>query len=184
MQITDAEAAKSLDDIDAITRKVKQSLFFRRVRVSILLWGVLTFIGYLSGHFYPASAWWIWRGVYVVGITGTIFAGTFSSENGQGMRFDARMFFAFILFFVFGMLWTDVLGAFSPRQRDAFWPTYFMLAYTLLGLWAGTAFVVIGLAITALTVASYFLSGSYFGLTMAAVNGLGLILAGLWMWRQ
>ena len=67
---------------------------------------------------------------------------------------------------------------------DAFWPTYFMLAYTLLGLWAGTAFVVIGFAITALTVASYFLSGSYFGLTIAAVNGLGLILAGLWMWRQ
>ena len=76
------------------------------------------------------------------------------------------------------------LGRFTPRQIGTFWPIYFMLFYIIAGLWFGHAFVVIGLAITALTLSA--ISGPATGSSswMAVVNGGGLMLGGLWMRRS
>jgi len=93
------------------------------------------------------------------------------------------MLAAFLLFFAFGFF-TCWLGHFTPRQLGTFWPIYFMLVYVLAGLWVGLAFVVIGVAITALTLIGYFFIGEAFPLWMAFVNGGGLILSGLWMRRN
>ncbi len=72
----------------------------------------------------------------------------------------------------------------GPRELGAFWPIYFMLFYCIAGLWFGRAFIIIGIAIIVLTLIGYFLiDGGAFLLWMAAVNGGGLILAGLWMRR-
>jgi hypothetical protein len=72
-----------------------------------------------------------------------------------------------------------------PRELGAFWPIYFMLFYCLAGLWFGRAFISIGLGITALILIGYFfVGGAAFLLWMAAVNGGGLILGGLWMRRM
>jgi hypothetical protein len=60
-----------------------------------------------------------------------------------------------------------------------------MLIYCIAGLWFGRAFVAIGLGITVLTLIGYFfVTGAAFLLWMAAVNGGGLILSGLWMRRS
>jgi hypothetical protein len=67
---------------------------------------------------------------------------------------------------------------------DAFWPIYFMMVYTIVGLWFGYAFVAIGVGITALTLIGYFFAGDWFNLWMAVVDGGGLILGGLWMRRS
>ena len=80
-----------------------------------------------------------------------------------------------------GLFDRDIAG---PRQRGTFWPIYFMLVYTVVGLWVGLAFVAIGLSIIALTLVGYFFIGDAFDLWMAFVNGGGLILGGLWMRRS
>jgi hypothetical protein len=49
------------------------------------------------------------------------------------------------------------------------------------GLWFGIAFVAIGVVIAALTLVGYFFIGAAFPLWMAFVNGVGLIISGLWM---
>jgi hypothetical protein len=97
--------------------------------------------------------------------------------------FDARMLFALLLFIAFGIFccW---LGHFTPRQLGTFWPIYFMLVYTIAGLWVGHAFVAIRLCIRALTLIGYFFVGDAFDLWMALVNGGGLVLGGLWMRRS
>ena len=78
-----------------------------------------------------------------------------------------------------------MLGHYGPRELGAFWPIYFMLFYTIGGLWFGHAFVAIGLGITVLTLIGYFfVDGAAFLLWMAVVNGGGLILGGLWMRRS
>jgi hypothetical protein len=77
-----------------------------------------------------------------------------------------------------------VLGHFTPRQMGTFWPIYFMLLYIIAGLWFGQAFVVIGLCISALALAGYFLVGDWFDLWMAFVDGGGLMLGGWWMRRS
>ena len=69
------------------------------------------------------------------------------------------------------------------QELGAFWPIYYMLVYSIVGLWVGWAFVAIGLVITALTLIGYFFVGSSFDLWMAVVNGGGLIVGGLWMRR-
>jgi hypothetical protein len=59
-----------------------------------------------------------------------------------------------------------------------------MLIYTVVGLWFGLAFVVIGVGVTVLTLIGYFFIGAWFEPWMALVNGGGLILGGLWMRRN
>ena len=79
-----------------------------------------------------------------------------------------RMLAAFLLFLAFGIFccW---LGRFTPRQIGTFWPIYFMLFYTIAGLWIGNAYVVIGLGITALTLIGYF----FIGALVRALDGGG-----------
>ena len=81
------------------------------------------------------------------------------------------------------LLWTQGFARFSPRQMGAFWPTYFMLAYALVGLWAGRALIVIGLGVSAATALAFAYAGDWFEPWMALVNGGGLALGGLWMRR-
>jgi hypothetical protein len=53
----------------------------------------------------------------------------------------------------------------------------------LAGLWFGAAFAALGLGLSALALAGYLWSGEGFNLWLAAVNGGGFILCGLWMRR-
>jgi hypothetical protein len=122
--------------------------------------------------------------VYVLGVTGTIVAAGYENNRAATRTFDLRMLAAYLMFFAFGFLWTVGLVHLPPRLLGVFWPTYFMLAYAIAGLWFGIAFVVIGLAIAALTLVGYFWAGPWFELWMAAVNGGGLVLGGLWMRRN
>jgi hypothetical protein len=119
-----------------------------------------------------------------VTVATAVVISAFPDARAAGRRYDFRVFTAFALFFAFGMLCTTGFAHFTPHQIGAFWPIYYMLIYTIVGLWVGWAFVVIGLGITVLTLVGYFFIGAWFDLWMAAVNGGGLILGGLWMRRS
>jgi hypothetical protein len=176
------EAASALSDIDAIVSRVRQSRIYDLASLMLIMWGVLVFAGYLETWLSPRNAFYGWAAVYVVGIAGSI-AISASNRQRSGVRtLDYRVLAAFVLFVAFGMFccW---LGHFGPRQLGTFWPIYFMLVYTIAGLWIGRAFVAIGLGIIALTLVGYFLIGE-FDLWMAFVNGGGLMLGGLWMRRS
>ena len=177
------QAAEALDEIDAIVRRVRQSRIYNLASLMLMMWGVLVFAGYVLNFLSPRNGVMIWIALDVAGIAGS-FAISRYDHAREGIRtFDLRMLAAFLLFIVFGMF-CSWLGHFTPRQLGAFWPIYFMLVYVIAGLWFGHAFVVIGLAITALTLIGYFFTGNWFELWMAFVDGGGLILGGLWMRRS
>jgi hypothetical protein len=183
MSIESREAAAALSDIEDIVRRVRQSRIYQLASLLLIMWGALTFAGYLVTWFSPRHAVYAWPAVYVVGIAGSA-AISVSNRMRSGIRtFDIRMFAALLLFIAFGIFccW---LGHFGPRQLSTFWPIYFMLIYTIAGLWVGRAFVAIGLSIIVLTLAGYFFIGDAFDLWMAFVNGGGLMLGGLWMRRS
>jgi FtsH-binding integral membrane protein len=177
------EAASALSDIDAIVGRVRQSRIYDLASQMLVIWGALTFAGYLVTWLSPRSATYAWIAVYVAGIAGSVAINASNRSRSGVVRFDARMFAAFALFIVFG-LFCNWLGHFTPRQLGTFWPIYFMLVYTIAGLWVGQAFVAIGVSIIALTLIGYFFVGDAFDLWMAFVNGGGLILGGLWMRRS
>jgi hypothetical protein len=183
MSIDSQQAASALSDIDTIVRRVRQSRIYNVASLIIIMWGALTFAGYLATYLSPRSGYYFWTAVYLTGIAGSFVVSRFDQAR-KGVRiFDVRILAAFVLFIAFGIFccW---LGHFMPRQLGTFWPLYFMLVYTIAGLWIGYAFVAIGLGITALTLIGYFFVGDAFDLWMAVVNGGGLMLGGLWMRRS
>ena len=182
--IDSKEAASALSDISEIARRVRQSTIYRLSSLMLIIWGALTFAGYILSYLSPRHAGYGWIAVYVAGIAGTIVLSAFNRARSGIRSFDIRMFAAFLLFMAFGIFSSVWLGHFTPRQLGTFWPIYFMLFYTIAGLWVGPAFVAIGLGIIALTLIGYFFVGDAFDLWMAFVNGGGLIVGGLWMRRS
>lgn len=181
--IDSTQAAEALADIDDIVRRVRQSQLYQLASLAALWWGALVFAGNLITWLWPAYAGYAWPAVDVLGVGGLAAIRLLTPRQPHAASFDLRLLLVFALFFAFGNLCTSVIGDFGPRQLGAFWPIYFMLFYTLAGLWFGTAFVAIGLGITALTLIGFFYIGEAFPLWMAFVNGGGLIVGGLWMRR-
>jgi hypothetical protein len=184
MTIDPREAANALSDIDAVVRRVKQSRFYNFASLMLILWGAVVAAGYVASQLMPRSAGYAWIALYVVGIAGSFAISRFDHVREGVRTFDLRIFAALMLFLGFGLLWTTGLAHFNGRQLGTFWPTYFMMAYAITGLWFGWAFVVIGLGITALTLIGYFFLGDWFELWMAVVDGGGLMLGGFWMRRS
>jgi hypothetical protein len=176
------EAASALSDVEDIAYRVRQSTIYDLYSILMIMWGALTFAGYLATYLSPRHAG-VGPTVYIAGIAGSFVVSAFGYTRTRVRAFDFRMLGAFLLFVAFG-LFCCWLGHFTPRQLGTFWPIYFMLAYTIVGLWVGQALVAIGLGITALTLIGYFFVGDAFDLWMAFVNGGGLILGGLWMRRS
>jgi hypothetical protein len=177
------EAASALSDIEAIASRVRQSTIYGLSSLLIIMWGALTFGGYLATYLSPRHAGVAWFSVYVAGIAGSFVVSAFGYTRTRVRAFDFRMLAALLLLIAFG-LFCCWLGHFTPRQLGTFWPIYFMVIYVIVGLWVGQAFVAIGLSIIALTLICYFYIGDAFDLWMAFVNGGGLILGGLWMRRS
>ena len=181
--IDSRQASEALSEINEIARRVRQSQIYDISSYIMVMWGALVGAGNLVTYLWPRYAGYAWIAVYVLGVAGWCAISVLNFSRSRVHSFDARMLTAFLLFFAFGFF-TCWLGHFTPRQQGTFWPIYFMLVYALVGLWVGWAFVVFGLAITALTLIGYFFIGEAFPLWMAFVNGGGLILGGLWMRRN
>ena len=181
MTIDPGEASKMLADIDAVIQKVKQSRDYRLAGAIMILWGVIVLGANLICAATPRWSSSIWLAIDALGVAATL--GMLQRGLPNRGRFPVRFLAAVLLFFVFGMIWSQLLGRFAPRQLDAFWPTLFLFAQTLAGIWFGVAYSMLGLALTALILAGYFWSGEWFTLWLAAFNGGGLILCGLLMRR-
>jgi MFS family permease len=181
--IDPSEAASALSDIDDVARRVRQSTIYRICSLIMIMWGTLVFAGYLVTYLSPQYSRYAWPVVYVAGIVGSFAISARGYPRTRIRSFNFRTLAAFLLFIAFG-IFVNWLGHFTPRQVGTFWPIYFMLVYTIAGLWVGPAFVAIGLGVTAFTLIGYFFSGVWFDLWMAVANGGGLMLGGLWMRRS
>jgi hypothetical protein len=177
------QAAAALSEIEGVVRRVRQSRIYNLASLMLIQYGVLVLVGNLGAYLWPRSAGYLWVAINVVGVAGCFVISALAHRRSGVRTFDVRLLLALLLFFAFGYL-TCVLGHFGPRELGAFWPIYFMLVYTIVGLWVGPAFVAIGLGIAALTLIGYFFVGAWFEPWMAVVNGGGLMLGGLWMRRS
>jgi len=178
------EAAAALSDIEDIAERVRRSRVYQVASLIMMLWGVLSFGGYLGQHWWPRSSNLIWLTINIVGLAGSFTLAIMKRPLGMSTKSDGwRVGVAFAVLIAFGLFWGNV-GHFSGRQMSAFWPTYYMMGYVIAGLWLGPAFMVIGSSIITLTLIGYFFVGSWFDIWMAFVNGGGLLLAGAWMRRE
>jgi hypothetical protein len=178
----DAEQAGAiLAEVDSIVAKVKQSRLYRLTGALLILWGAIVVAADLIGFLWPRWSVSTWVVANALG-AGASFA-MLRAGPDVPRRLPWRFLAAFALFAAFGLLWSVGFGRFGPRELDAFWPTLFLFGYALAGLWFGAAFAVLGLSLSALVLAGYLWSGEWLNLWLAAANGGGFILCGLWMRR-
>ncbi|SRR5579871_561285 len=183
-QIDAKQAAQALSDIEHIVQRVRQSRIYDLSSQILIAAGVLVLAGNVANFWAPRQAIYIWIAVNVLTVACVAALCTFGGKKLGVWTFDFRVLAAFLMVYGFGLLCCGVLGHFGPRGLGAFWPIYFMLFYCVAGLWFGRAFIAMGLSIIVLTLIGYFfVEGAAFLLWMAAVNGGGLILSGLWMRR-
>jgi hypothetical protein len=184
VSIDSQQAASALSDIDVIVRRVRQSRIYNFSSVMLIMWGALVFAGYVASYIWPRMNGVHWIVLDVIGLAASLAIGASTRQRAGVNTFSTRFLAAFVLFAVFGCILSIGVGHLRPRQMDAFWPIYFMMVYTIAGIWFGYAFVAIGVGITALTLVGYFFAGDWFHLWMAVVDGGGLMLGGLWMRRS
>ena len=178
------EAEQALSDIKDVVQRLRQSHIYDIASQIMIAAGVLVLAANLANFALPRYSALSWISVNVLNVAIAAALSTMGSSKTGVQTFDHRVLAAFLMFYAFGLLCCDVLGHFGPRELGAFWPIYFMLFYCLAGLWFGRAFIAMGFAIIVLTLIGYFfVEGAAFLLWMAAVNGGGLILSGLWMRR-
>ena len=182
--IDSREASEALSDINDIAQRVRQSTIYNLASLMLIMWGALVCAGNIASFASPHFANGAWLVLYAVGIVGSFAISALGYPRTHVRTFDFRMLIAFVLFVAFGIFTSRWLGHFTARQMGAFWTIYFMLFYTIVGLWFGLAFVVIGISVIVLTLVGYFFVDAWFELWMALVNGGGLILGGLWMRRN
>ncbi|RXG94861.1 hypothetical protein [Bradyrhizobium zhanjiangense] len=182
--IDSKQASEALNDIEDTVRRVRQSQIYEVSSLALLMWGVLAFVGNISGWFWPRYGLYFWFAVYGVSAIGPIALGAYHRSKSRIRVFDGRYFLTFALIAAFG-IFCCYFGHFTPRQQTVFWPIYIMLFYMMAGVWFGYAFLVIGATIIALTLIGYaYIPGLSLLLWMAVVNGGGLTLGGLWMRRS
>jgi len=181
MTMDAAQAGAILAEVDSIVAKVRQSSLYRLTGALLVLWGAIVVAADLVGFVWPRGSVWTWAAANALGAAASfaMLRGAAEAPRSLAWRFLA----AFAVFVAFGLLWSVGFGRFGPRELDAFWPTLFLFGYALAGLWFGAAFVALGLGLSALVLAGYLWSGDWFNLWLAAVNGGGFILCGLWMRR-
>jgi hypothetical protein len=178
------EAARALSDIEQMVARVRQSRIYDLASQIMIAAGTLVLAGNIATFVAPRYAGYIWITVNILTVASFAALSTMGPGPIGGRAFDFRTLAAFLLFYAFGIFCSVVLGHYGPRELGAFWPVYFMLFYCIAGLWFGRAFIAIGLAIIVLTLIGYFfVEGGAFLLWMAAINGGGLTLSGLWMRR-
>ena len=182
--IDSQQASETLNDINAIVQRVRQSRIYNLASLIMIQWGVLVFAGNVTAYFWPRYGGWIWITIDAAGILGSLAISALNYPKTGVRTFGGRMLVAFLLYFSFGFFFSSVLGHFTPRQLTTFWSLYAMMTYTIAGLWFGYAFVALGLSISALTLIGYFFAGPWFEPWMAVVSGGGLVLVGLWMRRS
>jgi hypothetical protein len=96
------EAASALSDIEAIAHRVRQSTIYRLSSLLLIMWGALTFAGYLVTYLTPRNAGLAWWTVYIVGIAGSFAVSAFGYPRTRIRTFDFRTLLAFLLFIAFG----------------------------------------------------------------------------------
>lgn len=192
MNISQEEARESLSKVHDVTVQTQRAITSAYANPILILWGVLWIIAFTATHFYLGYAYQIFTAMAVVGSVGTaivfwLFHSRAPFRDDPSERIGWRIAALWILLGVYVMIWLFLFAPFSGMQCNAFISTAGMFAYVVMGLWFRSTFmIVLGLAMTGVTLVGFYLLTSYYCLWMAIVGGGSLVGTGLYIrlrWR-
>jgi hypothetical protein len=183
------DARQSLSAITASTKKMKRSISSRYTAPLLILWGTIWVLAFLGTFFYMTSANLIWLVVDIIGIGGTFFIIWYQMKKADPVKVNPnskstrRLFFFWLLMFMYGYLWLYILAPANGLQMNAFLCTLLMFAWIMMGMWLDEKVLIwLCLLITLTTVVGFFLiPHSWYCLWMAATGGAPMLGTGLYM---
>jgi len=193
MNVSQEEAQASLSTIRDVKVQTQRAAISTYASPMMILWGTLWIIAFTATHLYIEHGQHIFTAMNVVGIavSAIIFYQLFHSKppfrEDPSERIGWRIAALWILLYVYVIIWLFLLAPFSGRQCNAFIGTAGMFACVVMGLWfRSTLMIVLGLAMTGVTLVGFYLLTSYYCLWMAIMGGGGLFGTGLYIrlrWR-
>lgn len=193
MNVSQEDARASLSTIQGVRIQTKKAAISAFANPLLILWGILWIIAFTATHFNIEYGGHIFKAMSVVGSVGTaiIFYQLFHSKapfrDDPSEHLGWRIAALWILLYVYTTIWLFLLTPFNGMQCNAFLSTAAMFAFVVMGLWFHSTFMVIlGLALTGITLMGFYLLTSYYCLWMAIMGGGSLLGTGLYIrvrWR-
>lgn len=191
MNVTPDQARDSLNEIREVSWRLRRALAAANASGHLMLWGLVWMGAFLACGFAPDRTNVAWAVGNTIGGIGSAIIGIWTSRSRVESADDSRQGWRFLALwlsmFAFVGVWMWLLRPTEPEQIAAFICTAVMFLYVVMGLWFEASFlVVLGLAITALTVLGYQMFPEHFYFWMAATGGGSLFTAGLYInraWR-
>jgi len=184
MSVSKHEAEAALSQIDSVTRRGMALRSYRHAGPILMVWGLIWGLGYLGMAKVAPEYWgWMWGGLDVVGVVGTLvlssrFKPVDGGLPGQAWRSSLGMAacVAFILAIVAVFPKTELLPYIAL-------PGLFVgFLYTVMGVvMAAWRYALIGAVVFLATLLGYYAWPQYLAEWLALVGGGGLFLSGLWL---
>jgi hypothetical protein len=177
--ITQQQAQEMLDQVEQTERRSQQFLGYWQYGVYAQVWGVVWIVAYLTTFFFPGHNGATWGICNAFGGLTTLILRVREGADGRGGN---RETWAILIIVLFGAMASILIGA-RPKALEVFWTCLIMTGYMLSGLWTGLRWTILGAAVCAMSLFTYWFLMPWFELVMAIAGGGGLLLGGTWMRR-
>jgi hypothetical protein len=189
MDISEQEAQDSLEQIQAVSTHTRKTIAAGYDSVVLIMWGLIGVLGFLGTHFFLRWAWPIWMVLSGIGCIATFVFSWRQFRTGNPVKvsgaenFGWRIFWFWILVFVYLFIRLSILSPLNGIQLNAFMITTIMFAYVVIGLWFKCYYMVwLGIGVTCTTLVGYYLIPTgYYCLWMALTAGGAIFGTGLYM---
>ncbi len=205
MEISKQQAQDSLDQIKNVTVQTRRKIAASSAGPILIIWGAIWFVAYLGTYLSYLVEWkgyqlkigdhfsasfgitsLIWSVLVVIGVAASWFIGTRKVPTRN--VHNKRLFFTMLILFVYSNVWLVLLAPWNEYQISAFAASLPMFAYIIMGLWMDRLLLWLGVVVTLLIIAGFFLFHFHplFWLWMAVLGGGTLGGTGLYIhirWR-
>jgi hypothetical protein len=185
MNISPREAEEALATIQGMMQKTRRAISSSGAYIFLIIWGAIWLLGFLNSQFLPNQiAGNIWIGLDILG---GILSVVFGVRMNRGVRSSSpvtsgkRIALFWLLLFLYCTASIGVAWPANGKQIAMFIVLFVMVGWNAMGLLLSFYAVWGGLALTALTLISYFLLPGVFYLLMAILGGGGMIVLGLYI---
>ena len=195
MEITPKEAQELLRETDSVVKDMRAKLAYGVVGPILIAWGAVWIVCFAITHYLPTISGTAWLVGDAFGIAASVYLGYRSARGGAvcseaSKRLGWRLFWFWLLLFLYGDIWLAVLRPSSWEHIGLFIVTLVMFAYVVMGLWLGMRFLLwLGLLGTLLACAGYVFSiavPGYLDLWLGLTCGTALFGSGVYLtlrWR-
>ncbi|MBK9236428.1 MAG: hypothetical protein IPO19_10430 [Rhodoferax sp.] len=182
--ISVAQARQTLNVVQAAADRGTTLYRYRLASPYFLLWGVVWALGYGLSDWWPAQTGWIWLALDVIGVAASIVITSVGhARRGAGHAMPWRIAGLALIVLAYFAAAFLVMAPQTGRQVSTFITLTVALAYSVVGIWAGSRWMFAGLAVCAAALIGYFHVPVYFNTWMGLVGGGALVLSGIWLRR-